>query len=125
VADFKAIPAQTGLPSWSITFFDAFAIPRASLWRGDCHCESTYFGKYTQNFTFLGDKQMRENFLKWTVKGKMLVERLKEENGQDLVEYAAVISLVVLALVGGMGTLANGINSAMTAVSTRINGAIG
>jgi Flp pilus assembly pilin Flp len=46
---------------------------------------------------------------------------LQDEQGQDLVEYAAVIVLVVLALAGGMGTLANGINNAMTSVGTQIN----
>jgi Flp pilus assembly pilin Flp len=46
---------------------------------------------------------------------------LKDEQGQDLVEYAAVIALVVLALVGGMNTLATGINTAMATVSTNIN----
>jgi Flp pilus assembly pilin Flp len=46
---------------------------------------------------------------------------IKDEQGQDLVEYAAVIALVVLALVGGMNTLASGINTAMGTVSTNIN----
>jgi len=64
---------------------------------------------------------MRDTFLKLYVKGKMLVDVIKEEHGQDLVEYAAVITLVVLALAGGMTTLANGINSAMTTVSGKIN----
>ena len=64
---------------------------------------------------------MRDTFLKLYVTGKMLVDVIKEEHGQDLVEYAAVITLVVLALAGGMTTLANGINSAMTTVSGKIN----
>ncbi len=45
-----------------------------------------------------------------------LWQTLLDEKGQDLVEYAAVIVLVVLALAGGMSTLANGINTAMTNV---------
>ena len=64
---------------------------------------------------------MRDTFLKLYVKGKMLVDVIKEEHGQDLVEYAAVITLVVLALAGGMGTLAQGINAAMGTVSGKIN----
>jgi len=64
---------------------------------------------------------MRNAFLKLYVTSQMLKSRLKDEQGQDLVEYAAVIALVVLALVGGMSTLANGINTAMTVVSTRIS----
>ena len=68
---------------------------------------------------------MRNSILKLYVKGQMLWNTLKEENGQDLVEYAAVISLVVLGITAGMSTLANGINTAMTSVSTKINTTIG
>jgi Flp pilus assembly pilin Flp len=46
---------------------------------------------------------------------------LKDENGQDLVEYAAVIMLVVLALGGGMSTLAAGINNAMGGLGAKIS----
>lgn len=55
----------------------------------------------------------------------VLLTELKDENGQDLVEYAAVIVLVVLALTGGMTTLANGINNAMGSVGSLINNTIG
>ena len=64
---------------------------------------------------------MRNTFLKLYVKSQLLLTTLKDENGQDLVEYAAVIMLVVLALAGGMSTLAAGINTAMTGVSSKIN----
>ena len=67
---------------------------------------------------------MRNLLLGLYVKGQMLKNKLKEEDGQDLVEYAAVIVLVVLALTGGMNTLAQGINSAMATVSTKINTAL-
>jgi Flp pilus assembly pilin Flp len=63
---------------------------------------------------------MRSIFLKLYVKGTILAEAIKEEHGQDLVEYAAVISVVVLGLIAGMGTLADGINTAMVSVSTKI-----
>ena len=63
---------------------------------------------------------MRANVLKWIVKGKVLIDIIKEEHGQDLVEYAAVVSLVVLGLTAGMSTLADGINTAMTSVSTKV-----
>lgn len=68
---------------------------------------------------------MRDTFLKLYVKSQMVWNSLKEENGQDLVEYAAVISLVVLGITAGMTTLAQGINTAMASVSTRINTVIG
>ena len=68
---------------------------------------------------------MREDILKLLVKGRMLLDVIKEEHGQDLVEYAAVISLVVLGITAGMTTLANGINNAMAQVSTKISQTIG
>jgi pilus assembly protein Flp/PilA len=68
---------------------------------------------------------MRNKFLKLYVKAKVMVDTLKDENGQDLVEYAAVIALVVLAATAGMQTLANGINAAMGSLSTQINSQIG
>jgi Flp pilus assembly pilin Flp len=68
---------------------------------------------------------MRNAILKLYSKGQVIWSTLKDEQGQDLVEYAAVIVLVVLALAGGMTTLANGINNAMTSVGTKINNVIG
>jgi Flp pilus assembly pilin Flp len=59
------------------------------------------------------------------VRSEVLYRALKEEAGQDLVEYAAIITVIVLGLIVGMGTLANGINNAMTSVSAKINTAIG
>jgi Flp pilus assembly pilin Flp len=64
---------------------------------------------------------MRDAFLKLYVKSQVLWNTLKEDNGQDLVEYAAVICLVVLALTGGMSTLAAGINTAMGGVSAKVS----
>ncbi len=64
---------------------------------------------------------MRDSLLKLYVKAQALKNALKDENGQDLVEYAAVIVLVVLALAGGMNTLASGINNAMDAVGTKVS----
>ena len=68
---------------------------------------------------------MRNAILRFYSKGQVIWNSLKDERGQDLVEYAAVIVLVVLALTGGMSTLANGINNAMVNVGARINTAIG
>ena len=68
---------------------------------------------------------MRYATLKLYAKSQVIWNTLKDEQGQDLVEYAAVIVLVVLALAGGMGTLANGINNAMSSVGSKINNVIG
>ena len=68
---------------------------------------------------------MRNAILRFYSKGQVIWNTLKDENGQDLVEYAAVIVIVVLGLTAGMGTLANGINNAMTNVGSKINSVIG
>ena len=68
---------------------------------------------------------MHNTFLNLRLKCRILLDAFREEHGQDLVEYAAVISLVVLGITAGMTTLANGINNAMSSVSTAINTTIG
>jgi pilus assembly protein Flp/PilA len=68
---------------------------------------------------------MHDLTLKLYTKGQTIWNWVKDEQGQDLVEYAAVIVLVVLALTGGMQTLAQGINNAMNSVGTKINNVIG
>jgi len=60
---------------------------------------------------------MRRFFLK-------LYERLKEENGQDLIEYALVVALIAFAATAGLNTLATGINTAFANISTTLNSAI-
>jgi pilus assembly protein Flp/PilA len=50
-----------------------------------------------------------------------LIKRLwKEEEGQDLVEYALLVALVALAATAGMNTLATAINTAFGAVGSRL-----
>jgi pilus assembly protein Flp/PilA len=67
---------------------------------------------------------MRNAFLKLYVKSHVLRDSLKEEHGQDLVEYALVIAVVCLGIISGMNTLASGINAAMSTVSTKLNTAV-
>jgi Flp pilus assembly pilin Flp len=59
------------------------------------------------------------------MKHRTLLIAIREDHGQDLVEYAAVISLIVLGITSSMTTLASGINSAMGLVSNNINAVIG
>jgi pilus assembly protein Flp/PilA len=47
-------------------------------------------------------------------------KRLKDENGQDLVEYALAVALIAFAAVVGMETLANGINNAFNNISNTL-----
>ena len=44
---------------------------------------------------------------------------LKDE-GQDLIEYALVVALIAFAATAGMGSVATAINSAFTAVGTKV-----
>jgi len=49
------------------------------------------------------------------------LHRLKDESGQDLVEYALILAMIAFAAIIGMNDLANGINSAFNAVANTIN----
>jgi pilus assembly protein Flp/PilA len=52
---------------------------------------------------------------------KNLLARLwREEEGQDLVEYALLIALVALAATAGMKTLADAINNAFGTLGTSL-----
>ena len=52
---------------------------------------------------------------------KNLIVRLwKEEEGQDLTEYALLLVLLSLAAIGALGTLANAINSVFSSASANL-----
>jgi pilus assembly protein Flp/PilA len=63
---------------------------------------------------------MRDGMLKLYVKAQILWNTLKEDNGQDLVEYGLVLVLVCLAATAGMNTLASGINTAMSNITNKL-----
>lgn len=52
-------------------------------------------------------------------------DRLKEEKGQDLVEYALIVALIAFAAIVGMNDLANGINTAFNQISVTLNTYLG
>ena len=58
--------------------------------------------------------------LKTYVRGQTIWSTLRNENGQDLVEYGLVIVLVCLAATAGMKTLADGINTFLGNVSNKL-----
>lgn len=62
--------------------------------------------------------------LRFLVPAQTLAQALKDENGQDLVEYALVIAIVCLGIISGMSTLAQGINAAMITLSGNLNSAV-
>jgi pilus assembly protein Flp/PilA len=51
---------------------------------------------------------------------KSLVRLHKDEAGQGLVEYLLILALVAFAATAGMGSLATGLNSAFSAVGSKL-----
>lgn len=50
-----------------------------------------------------------------------MVRLWKEEEGQDLTEYALLLVLLALAAVGALGTLATAINNAFSAAAQNLS----
>ena len=59
---------------------------------------------------------MKDLLIKLSVKWAML----KDEDGQDLIEYALVVALIAFAAVGAMQTLATDINNAFTSIGGKM-----
>ena len=52
------------------------------------------------------------------------LQLLKDENGQDLVEYALVVSMIAFAATAGMSTLASDINSAFSHMGSKLTASL-
>jgi pilus assembly protein Flp/PilA len=50
---------------------------------------------------------------------------VKDESGQDLIEYALVAAIIGLAAVAAMSTLASNISNAFSAVSSKLSSSVG
>ncbi|MCU1247995.1 MAG: Flp family type IVb pilin [Edaphobacter sp.] len=50
----------------------------------------------------------------------VMLQILKDENGQDLIEYALVVALIAFAATAGMSTVATAINTAFTSIGTKL-----
>ncbi len=50
----------------------------------------------------------------------LCLQRLFQEDGQDLVEYALVVALIAFAATAGMRTLASSINGAFSSIATKL-----
>ena len=59
---------------------------------------------------------MRELFTKLYVN----LQSLKDESGQDLIEYALVVALIAFAATAGMQVVATDINQAFTQIGTKL-----
>lgn len=49
------------------------------------------------------------------------VQRLREDHGQDLIEYALIAALIALAATVGMNSVATSINAAFNSVGTKLS----
>jgi pilus assembly protein Flp/PilA len=58
------------------------------------------------------------------MKLKMLRNLLRDESGQDLIEYALVAAILGLAAVAGMSSLASNISNAFSAVGSKLSSAV-
>lgn len=57
---------------------------------------------------------------RFTYLRSLLAEMHREESGQDLIEYALIAALIALAATVGMGTVATAINTAFSAIGTKL-----
>ena len=63
---------------------------------------------------------MQDLVLKVYVKLQGLRDAMKDENGQDMVEYAIVMGLIALGATAAMKTLATTIGAGFTSVGTKL-----
>jgi pilus assembly protein Flp/PilA len=60
--------------------------------------------------------KVKDRLLKLSV----MLQILKDENGQDLIEYALVVALIAFAATAGMSSLATAINTAFGNIGTKL-----
>ena len=63
---------------------------------------------------------MNDMLLKLYVKAQIL----REDSGQDLIEYALVVALIAFAATAGMGVVAGNINTAFSKIGSKLLSAI-
>jgi pilus assembly protein Flp/PilA len=56
---------------------------------------------------------------------QLFIRLVKEDSGQDLIEYALIAALIALGAVAGMKTLATDISSAFSTVGSNLTSAAG
>ena len=59
---------------------------------------------------------MKDKLLKLSV----MLQILKDESGQDVIEYALVVALIGLTATAGLSSVAAAINTAFTDIGTKI-----
>jgi pilus assembly protein Flp/PilA len=51
---------------------------------------------------------------------KLVARMLREDQGQDLIEYTLVVALIAFAATAGMNSVATNINTAFTNIGTKL-----
>jgi pilus assembly protein Flp/PilA len=51
---------------------------------------------------------------------KFFLRFCREQDGQDLIEYALIVALIALAATAGMGAVATQINKGFTSIGTKL-----
>ncbi|MGA2578892.1 MAG: Flp family type IVb pilin [Bryobacteraceae bacterium] len=65
---------------------------------------------------------MQETFMTLYVRMQSLTDALvKDQSGQDLIEYALVVALIALAATAGMGAVASSISTAFNHVASHLS----
>jgi pilus assembly protein Flp/PilA len=64
---------------------------------------------------------MKDKLLKLSV----MLQILKDENGQDLIEYALIVALIAFAATAGMSSLAGSLNTAFSHIGTKVTTYVG
>src|SRR5258707_14119179 len=88
-----------------------FLVPLGQ-WLSVRHCSKDPAGD--QNKYLKRRTQMKDKLFKLSI----MLQILKDENGQDLIEYALVVALIAFAATAGMGTLANDITNALAIIGS-------
>jgi pilus assembly protein Flp/PilA len=87
-----------------------------------CPTSSPLQSQHYRKLLHLEEIEMKKTLLNLSAKLQTLMLR---EEGQDLIEYALVVSLIAFAAVTAMGTLATDINAAFVQIGTNLNTAVG
>ena len=67
---------------------------------------------------------MKNAMYKLSARIENLKAVLLQEDGQDLIEYALVVSLIAFAAIAGMGTLANDNNTAFSNIGSKLTASV-
>ena len=68
---------------------------------------------------------MKDLLVKLSVKLDLLKDAVKNEEGQDLIEYALIVALIAFAATAGMSSLATSLNTAFGNIGTKLTGYTG